>query len=339
MENILEVRNLKTYFYTDGKEIPAVDGVSFEIRQGETLGIVGESGSGKSITALSLLKLIPQPPGKIINGEIIFKGENILDYDDKQMRRLRGNQISMIFQEPMTSLNPVFTVGNQIVEVLVLHRNLSNKQARKKAIEMLELVGIPLASKRIDEYPHQLSGGMRQRVMIAMSLACDPALLIADEPTTALDVTTQAQILDLLNNLKTKFNMSTLLITHDLGVVSESADRVAVMYLGRIVEYADVDAFFENPLHPYSIGLLNSIPSMFKDVNRLDPIPGQVPHPTELKKGCRFQTRCPHAMKICVEEEPDLIPVESKSVRCWMYTNRYKELEGEEWDHYSKLKA
>lgn len=327
MKTIIEVKNLKTYFYAEGKEVPAVDGVSFDIGQGETLGLVGESGSGKSITALSLLSLIPKPPGKIIDGEILFKGENILNYSEKQLRAMRGNQISMIFQEPMTSLNPVFTVGDQIMEVLILHSKLKKKEARKKAIEMLELVGIPLAGKRVDEYPHQLSGGMRQRVMIAMALACNPALLIADEPTTALDVTTQAQVLELMKELKTKFEMATLLITHDLGVVSEVADKVAVMYLGRIVEYASVESFFSKPLHPYSVGLLNSIPSMFEDVDRLKPIPGQVPHPTELRKGCRFHTRCPYARQLCIEEEPELLPVGDKQVRCWMYTKEY-ELEG-----------
>ncbi|MEZ7172952.1 ABC transporter ATP-binding protein [Sporosarcina sp. OR05] len=324
METILEVKNLKTYFYTDGKEIPAVDDVTFEIRQGETLGIVGESGSGKSITSLSILSLIPKPPGKIVSGEILFKGENILDYDERQMRMLRGNQISMIFQEPMTSLNPVYTIGNQIAEVLVLHQKLTKKQARLKAIEMLELVGIPSASKRLDEYPHQLSGGMRQRVMIAMALACNPKLLIADEPTTALDVTTQAQILNLMKDLKERLDMATLLITHDLGVVSESADRIAVMYLGRIVEYADVESFFDKPLHPYSTGLLSSIPSMYDETERLLPIPGQVPHPTELRKGCRFHTRCQYATDLCIQEEPDLLSVEGRKVRCWMYSERYE---------------
>ncbi|WOV88073.1 ABC transporter ATP-binding protein [Sporosarcina oncorhynchi] len=324
METILKVQNLKTYFYADGKEIPAVDDVSFEIKQGETLGIVGESGSGKSITSLSILSLIPKPPGKIVGGEILFKGENILTYNEKQMRELRGNKISMIFQEPMTSLNPVFTVGNQIMETLVLHQKLSKKQARLKAIEMLQLVGIPLAEKRIDEYPHQLSGGMRQRVMIAMALSCNPELLIADEPTTALDVTTQAQILELMKDLKVKLNMATLLITHDLGVVSESADRVAVMYLGRIVEYADVESFFDEPLHPYSIGLLDSIPSMYEEIDRLSPIPGQVPHPTDLRKGCRFHTRCPHAKELCRQEEPELMAVGDKKVRCWLYDERYQ---------------
>lgn len=324
MENILEVKNLKTYFYSDGKEIPAVDGVSFTIKHGETLGLVGESGSGKSITALSLLRLVPHPVGKIIDGEIVFKGENILNYNEKEIRGLRGNEISMIFQEPMTSLNPVFTIGNQIMEVLILHEKLSEKQARAKAIEMLEVVGIPSPETRIDEYPHQLSGGMRQRVMIAMALACNPSLLISDEPTTALDVTTQAQILVLLNDLKTKFRMANLLITHDLGVVSEAADNVAVMYLGRIVEYADVDSFFDEPLHPYSVGLLNSIPSMYQSVERLEPIPGQVPQPTELRSGCRFRTRCPHSKPICENEEPDLVDVKGRKVRCWMFTERYE---------------
>lgn len=330
VKNILEVKNLKTYFYSEGEATPAVDGVSFEIIEGETLGLVGESGSGKSITSLSILQLVPQENGKIIDGEIIFKGENLLDYTERQIRKIRGNDISMIFQEPMTSLNPVFTVGDQIMEVLILHQKVNKKEARKKCVDLLELVGIQLANKRIDDYPHQLSGGMRQRVMIAMALACMPDLLIADEPTTALDVTTQAQILELMNDLKEKFNMSMLLITHDLGVIAETADNVAVMYLGRIVEYADVETFFENPMHPYSQGLLKSIPSMENTVERLDPIKGQVPKPTDITQGCRFRTRCDYVRDICIGEEPTFIDNGQQKVKCWMYSDRWEESSSEE---------
>lgn len=320
MDPLLKVQNLKTYFYSDQKETPAVDGVSFEIDKGETLSIVGESGSGKSVTSLSILQLLPKPHGKIIGGEVLFKGENLVTKSDGEIRKIRGNDISMIFQEPMTSLNPVYTVGNQIVEVLVLHQKLSKKEAKKKAIDMLTLVGIPSADQRVNQYPHQLSGGMRQRVMIGMALACNPDLLIADEPTTALDVTTQAQILDLMNDLKTKLDTSILLITHDLGVVAEAADKVAVMYLGRIVEYADVETFFESPKHPYSRGLIQSMPSLKDRVARLRPIKGQVPHPSDVKSGCRFASRCEYVESKCLSEEPPLIELGRNKTRCWMYS-------------------
>ncbi len=332
MEYLLEVKNLKTYFYNDGKETPAVDGVSFALKKGETLGIVGESGSGKSITSLSLLQLVPKPHGKIVDGEIIFKGLNLLDLDDKQMRKVRGNEISMIFQEPMTSLNPVYTVGNQISEVITLHQKINQKQAKEKVIDLLRTVGIPNPETRLNQYPHQLSGGMRQRVMIAMALACNPDLLIADEPTTALDVTTQAQILELMNDLKKQTNTSILLITHDLGVISDSADKVAVMYLGRIVEYTDVETFFEDPKHPYSQGLIASIPSLTNRVSRLTPIKGQVPHPSEVKKGCRFAGRCEHVRDLCVKEEPPLLELSNHKARCWMYSERWEEEKGGEKD-------
>lgn len=328
MENILEVTNLKTYFTTEEHTIPAVDGVSFSLKKGETLGIVGESGSGKSITSLSILQLIQKPHGKIVEGEILFKGKDLVSYSEADIRKIRGNEISMIFQEPMTSLNPVFTVGEQIKEVLVQHAIVPKKEVRKKTIELLELVGIPLAAKRIDEYPHQLSGGMRQRIMIAMALAGNPDLLIADEPTTALDVTTQAQILELLKKLQHQLNMSILLITHDLGVVAETCHRVAVMYLGRIVEYTDVETFFENPRHPYSQGLLKSIPSMEETADRLEPIRGQVPKPTDLSKGCRFCTRCDFAKALCVEEEPPFLGDDAQQVKCWMYSERWNVQEG-----------
>lgn len=330
MENILlQVKNLKTYFYNDGKETAAVDGVSFDLKKGETLGIVGESGSGKSVTSLSILQLITKPHGKIIDGEVIFKGKDLVNMGEKEIRRIRGNDISMIFQEPMTSLNPVFTIGNQIIEVLTLHQGLSKRDARIKAIEMLGLVGIPSAEKRIDQYPHQLSGGMRQRVMIAMALACNPDLLIADEPTTALDVTTQAQILELMNELKARLNTAILLITHDLGVVAETADKVAVMYLGRIVEYSDVISFFDSPKHPYSLGLINSIPSIDTRVERLTPIIGQVPHPSEVKNGCRFANRCDFVQTQCLQDEPPLIELKNGRVRCWMYSDNWIDGKGD----------
>lgn len=323
MENLLEVRNLKTYFYNDGVETPAVDGVSFELKKGETLGIVGESGSGKSITSLSLLQLIPKPYGKIVEGEIIFKGRNLRELNDKEIRKVRGNEISMIFQEPMTSLNPVYTVGNQISEVITLHQHLNHKQAKEIVIKLLKTVGIPNPEDRFNQYPHQLSGGMRQRVMIAMAIACNPDLLIADEPTTALDVTTQAQILELMNNLKKQTNTSILLITHDLGVIADSAEKVAVMYLGRIVEYTDVETFFENPKHPYSKGLINSIPSLTNRVERLTPIQGQVPHPSSVRSGCRFAGRCEHAVELCHNSEPPLLSISNQKVRCWIYSAQW----------------
>ncbi|MHC0039070.1 ABC transporter ATP-binding protein [Pseudoneobacillus sp. C159] len=340
MEKLLEVKNLKTYFYNEGEVTPAVDGVSFELGKGETLGIVGESGSGKSVTSLSLLQLIPKSNGKIIDGEIIFKGKNLLSLNDKEIRKIRGKNISMIFQEPMTSLNPVFTIGNQIMEVITLHHGVKPREAKEKVIELLELVGIPSPQKRFQQYPHQLSGGMRQRVMIAMALACNPDLLIADEPTTALDVTTQAQILELMNNLKKQFNTAILLITHDLGVVAEVADKVVVMYLGRIVEYADVGTFFENPLHPYSQGLLKSIPSLTNRVERLTPIQGQVPHPAAIKQGCRFIDRCDHARELCFKEEPPLIDLSNHRTRCWMYSELWQEnLKKEQGDHGREVAA
>ncbi|GMG96686.1 ABC transporter ATP-binding protein [Tepidimicrobium xylanilyticum] len=265
MSKLLEVTDLKTYFYTDDGVVKAVDGVSFSVDSGKTIGIVGESGCGKSVTAMSILRLIPDPPGKIVNGEIIFEGEDLTKVSDKRIREIRGNNISVIFQEPMTSLNPVFTVGYQIGEVLMLHQKLSEEEARERAIEMIRLVGIPNPERIVDEYPHQLSGGMRQRIMIAMALACQPRLLIADEPTTALDVTIQAQILEIMNDLKNKLNTSIMLITHDLGVVAEMADHVIVMYSGKVVEDAPIIELFKNPRHPYTIGLMGSIPSLVKE--------------------------------------------------------------------------
>ena len=311
-DNILEVKNLQTTFFTEDGEVKAVDDVSFSVRPGQTLGLVGESGCGKSVTSLSIMRLIPNPPGRVTRGEILYKGRDLLKLSADEMRKIRGNEISMIFQEPMTSLNPVFTIGNQIEEAVTLHNDLSRKAARDKAIEMLQLVGIPSPQKRIDDYPHQLSGGMRQRVMIAMALSCNPHILIADEPTTALDVTIQAQILDLLRDLQEKVGMALILITHDLGVVAEVADEVCVMYAGRVAEQGSVREIFKNPKHPYTRGLLNSIPTLAKDPTgkvkkkRLETIPGIVPNLLQLPKGCRFQERCQYVIDSCRGVEPDL---------------------------------
>jgi oligopeptide/dipeptide ABC transporter ATP-binding protein len=323
-EPILQVENLRTYFRTDAGEARAVDGVSFHVNPGETLGIVGESGSGKSVTSLSVMRLIPQPPGRIQQGSrILFRGEHgvedLVQVDEARMRRIRGNEIAMIFQEPMTSLNPVFTVGDQIVESLRLHQGLNKKDARDRAIEMLKLVGIPIPDQRVDEYPHQLSGGMRQRVMIAMALSCDPKLLIADEPTTALDVTIQAQILELLNRLQEELGMAIILITHDLGVVAETCDRVIVMYAGQVFEEGPVDDVFYNPQNPYTEGLLQSIPRLGEQVERLAVIPGIVPAPTAWPKGCRFHDRCPYGWEKTRDEEPPLFELgPGRRNKCWL---------------------
>lgn len=322
-EKILEVKDLQTSFFTERGEVKAVDHVNFDLYKGKTVGIVGESGCGKSVTSLSIMRLIPNPPGKIVGGEISYKGTNLLNYSMDQMRKIRGNEISMIFQEPMTSLNPVFTIGNQLVEAIRLHQDLSKAEATQKAIEMLKLVGIPAPDKRIKDYPHQLSGGMRQRVMIAMALSCNPQVLIADEPTTALDVTIQAQILDLLRTLQEKVGMAIMLITHDLGVVAEMAHEVIVMYAGTVVERAPVKEIFANPKHPYTQGLLNSIPIMGKDPtgkvkkSRLEPIPGIVPSLLDLPKGCRFQERCKYVTAECKGVEPELRQIgPERQVRC-----------------------
>lgn len=311
-DKILEVKNLETSFKVEEGTVIAVAGVSFDVRKGKTLGIVGESGCGKSVTSLSIMRLIPNPPGKITGGEILYKGTDLLKLDAAAMRKIRGNEISMIFQEPMTSLNPVFTIGNQLVEAISLHQDLSSKECRAKAIEMLKLVGIPSPEKRIDDYPHQLSGGMRQRVMIAMALSCNPQVLIADEPTTALDVTIQAQILELLRDLQNRVGMAMILITHDLGVVAEVCDEVIVMYAGKVAEQGSVEEIFKNPKHPYTRGLLNSIPTLKKDPTgkvkktRLETIPGIVPSLLDLPKGCRFQSRCTYVIDACRQAEPEL---------------------------------
>jgi peptide/nickel transport system ATP-binding protein len=323
MSHLLEVRNLQTHFPTRAGLVRAVDGVSFYIDQGELLSLVGESGCGKSITALSVMRLI-SPPGKIAGGEIIFEGQNLLKVTEERMREIRGDDIAMIFQDPMTSLNPVYTVGEQIAEALRLHRKLSRRNARSAAIEAMKEVAIPDPARRVGDYPHQLSGGMRQRVMIAMALACDPKLLIADEPTTALDVTIQAQILELLNELRRTRNLGVLLITHDLGVVAEVADRVAVMYTGKIVEESPVEELFARPKHPYTEGLLRSVPKLAADevgrAERLETIEGIVPSPTALPPGCHFAPRCSHRMPRCEQGEIPLYGLEGDvRVRCVLY--------------------
>ena len=309
MSELLEIKNLETSFFLEEGQLKAVDDVSFTLSKGKTLGIVGESGCGKSVTALSIMRLIPEPPGKITKGQILFNGQDLTKLPISKMRDIRGNKISMIFQEPMTSLNPVFTIGNQIEEAIELHQNLSKKEIKEKAIEMLHLVGIPSPKRRVNDYPHQLSGGMRQRVMIAMALSCEPDLLIADEPTTALDVTIQAQILELLQKLQDEMGMAILMITHDLGVVAEVASDVIVMYAGEIVEKTNVVELFENPLHHYTIGLLKSVPSLSKSEKGKQPlaaIPGMVPNVLELGKGCPFEDRCYLRVPHCKEERPQL---------------------------------
>jgi peptide/nickel transport system ATP-binding protein len=315
---LLEVRDLKTFFQVEGGEFPAVDGVSFWVRPGRTLGIVGESGCGKSVTALSIMGLVPQPPGRIAGGAILFDGVDLLQLPPAAMRELRGNRISMIFQEPMTSLNPVLTVGEQIVEGILRHRTMSRGAAKDLAIEMLRMVHIPSPAQRFDDHPYRLSGGMRQRVMIAMALACKPKLLIADEPTTALDVTIQAQILDLMRTLREETGTAIVLITHDLGVVAELADDVLVMYAGRVVERATVAALFAEPQHPYTIGLLGSIPRLDIEQDRLAAIEGQVPNPLAPVPGCRFHPRCPFAIERCLREDPPLIDLgDGHESACW----------------------
>ena len=325
-ENLLEVKNLKTYFFTDGGVVKSVDDVSFNVKPGKTLGVVGESGCGKSITSLSIMQLVETPPGKIVDGEIIYNGENLLGKDKDEMRKIRGGEIAMIFQEPMTSLNPVFTVGQQIMEALMIHTDMDKTKAKERAIEMLKLVRIPLAEKRFNEYPHQLSGGMKQRVVIAIAMICNPELIICDEPTTALDVTIQAQILDLINELKEKLGTSIMMITHDLGVIAEVADDVMVMYAGKIVEYGTADQIFETPMHPYTHGLMNCIPKLNDDnETRLHVIPGMVPSPDRMPKGCAFCPRCSEAKKICEEKMPELIEIDGQKVRCFKYTSEWEE--------------
>lgn len=318
---LLEVKNLKTYFYTEDGIARAVDGMDFIIRKGETLGMIGESGCGKSVSALSIMQLVASPPGKIIEGEIWFEGEDLLKKSPSEIKKIRGNDISMIFQEPMTSLNPVFTIGNQIMEPIILHQKLDKKKALKKAIEMLDLVGISSPEKQIDNYPHQLSGGMRQRAMIAMALSCEPKLLIADEPTTALDVTIQAQILELLKKIREEIGMAVMMITHDLAVIAEVSDDVLVAYAGKALEYADVKTIFKDPRHPYTQALYDSIPRLTDTKKRrLEVIPGMVPNPLEFPSGCRFHPRCKFAKSFCKKEEPQLKEVSNThNVSCFIY--------------------
>jgi oligopeptide/dipeptide ABC transporter ATP-binding protein len=319
---LLEIKNLKTYFFLSDGVSRAVDGVDIKIFKGKTLGLVGESGCGKSVTALSILRLVPSPPGKIVSGEIMFNNQDLIKLNNEEIRKIRGNKISMIFQEPMTSLNPVFTIGDQIAEVFRLHKGMSKRESLQEAKRMLELVKIPAPEQRIKEYPHQMSGGMRQRVMIAMALSCDPDLLIADEPTTAVDVTVQAQILELMENLKSNFNSSILMITHNLSVIAKIADYVAVMYAGLIMEYADINEIFENPQHPYLISLLKSIPRLDKvteTVEKLKVIEGTVPDPLHYPTGCRFHPRCEFVMDRCKIEEPEMKEIkENHFARCFL---------------------
>jgi peptide/nickel transport system ATP-binding protein len=316
-EPLLSLRHLVTAFDTDEGYLRAVDDVSFDVMPGKTLGVVGESGCGKSVTALSILRLIPSPPGFIEGGSALFQGKNLFELSETEMRRIRGNDISMIFQEPMTSLNPVYTVGTQIVEAIRLHQKVSRKAAKARAIELLDLVGIPAPAERVDSYPHTLSGGMRQRAMIAMALACEPRLLIADEPTTALDVTIQAQILDLLRSLQDELGMSIIFISHDLGVMAEFTHEIAVMYAGRIVEHSETNTLFAAPRHPYTRGLLRSLPSQRNRGERLPTIPGIVPDLRALPPGCRFQDRCDRVTDACRVEEPELRHVSETDVACF----------------------
>ena len=316
---LLEVRDLRTYFYTQEGTVKAVDGVTYSVEEGETLGLVGESGCGKSVSALSILRLIPQPPGKIVSGEIIFQGRDLLKLDEEEMRKIRGNEIAMVFQEPMTSLNPVLTIGRQMTEAIELHLGIKGKAARERAAELLEMVGIPEARARLDDYPHQFSGGMRQRVMIAMAMSCNPKLLLADEPTTALDVTIQAQILEIMARLTREFGTAVIIITHNLGVVARYADRVNVMYAGRIIESASAVELYKNPKHPYTVGLLNSVPRLDeRRKEKLQPIEGLPPDLAHLPPGCAFYPRCSYRTDRCREEYPPFVLVgDNHWAACW----------------------
>jgi peptide/nickel transport system ATP-binding protein len=319
-EIILELNSLSTHFFTDQGEVPAVDGVSFNVHKGEIVGIVGESGSGKSVTSLSILHLIPKPPGKIVDGTILYKGENLVNFSEKQMKKIRGNEISMIFQEPMTSLNPVFTIGNQMREAIQIHEKVSKKEATEKAVDLLKTVGIPRAEQIVNEYPHQLSGGMRQRVMIAMAMSSEPDLLIADEPTTALDVTIQAQILDLMKKINKEEQTSILLITHDLGVVADICERVVVMYSGQVVEKGTTREILKDPQHPYTQGLIRSLPKLHGREEKLYSIPGTVARPKKGQVGCRFAPRCEFAFDRCFQEDPKLFNLgDGRESRCFLH--------------------
>ncbi len=320
-QNLLEIKGLDVHYITEDGTVKAVNKMNLELKKGETLGLVGETGAGKTTTALAIMRLVANPPGKIVGGEIVYEGKDLLKNTEAEMRKVRGNKISMIFQDPMTSLNPVMTVGDQIAEVILLHQKVSKQESIKKAQEMLETVGIP--GDRYKDYPHQFSGGMKQRVVIAIALACNPQLLIADEPTTALDVTIQAQVLSLMNKLKKEFDTSMIMITHDLGIVAEVCDKVAIMYAGSVVEYTDKESLYTNPMHPYTVGLFNSIPDLDTDEPRLKPIKGLMPDPTNLPSGCPFHPRCPKAMDICKEKEPNEVHVaDNHVVKCFLYENK-----------------
>jgi oligopeptide/dipeptide ABC transporter ATP-binding protein len=325
---LVDVKDLKTYFFTDDGVVEAVDGVSFTIKRGEVLGLVGESGCGKSVASLSIMRLIDKP-GKIVGGEVIFKGEDLLKKTEEEIRKIRGSEIAMIFQEPMTSLNPVFTIGNQIIEAILLHQDLSEEEAKKRTIELLNLVGIPEPERRFNQYPHELSGGMRQRAMIAMAISCNPDLLISDEATTALDVTIQAQILELMKDLQKKIGMAVLFITHDLALVAEMANNIAVTYTGKIVEYSDARSVFKNPKHPYTYGLLRSVPSLLFEETKVElpAIEGMVPSPYHMPQGCHFNPRCPFVIEICRKEMPELNELEPHHlVRCFHPVQAAKEV-------------
>lgn len=325
---LLKIKDLNIQYITDGNKVYAVNGLDIELKEGETLGLVGETGAGKTTSALGIMRLVPNPPGKIVKGSIEFEGENLLEKTEEEMRKIRGKKISMIFQDPMTSLNPVMTVGEQIAEVIEIHENLGKAKSFEKAKEMLELVGIPGA--RANDFPHQFSGGMKQRVVIAIALACNPKLLIADEPTTALDVTIQAQVLDLMNDLKEKFKTSMILITHDLGVVAQVCDKVAIMYAGEVVESGSLEDLFENTKHPYTHGLFGSIPNLDEECDRLKPIQGLMPDPMDLPSGCKFHPRCPHSKSICSQRSPKVTEITpGHKVRCLIYEG-VVEMEGEE---------
>ena len=324
-EQFLDIKNLTVEYRSGGRTVHAVSSLDLTMGRGETLGFVGETGAGKTTAALSVLRILPNPPAKVVSGEVIFKGRDLYALSEREMRGIRGKEIAMIFQEPMTSLNPVYTVGWQISEMILRHKKMSKKEAKAKAVEMLRLVNIPAPEKRVDEYPHELSGGMRQRVMIAMALSCNPELLIADEPTTALDVTIQAQILDLMRNLKKELNTSIMMITHDLGVVAEMSDYVLVMYAGMVMEYSGVSALFDRPLHPYTQGLIKALPRMEEKQEELYVIKGAVPSLYELPQGCRFWPRCPYATERCKTEMPPLYDLEGRKVRCFRYETGIEE--------------
>ncbi|WP_227396432.1 ABC transporter ATP-binding protein [Jeotgalibacillus aurantiacus] len=322
-EKVLDVKGLKVSFFTDDGEVPAVDDIDFYVRKGEVLGIVGESGCGKSVTSLSVMGLIPSPPGKIVGGSIKLNDEELTKASEKRMRQIRGNDVAMIFQEPMTSLNPLFTIGNQLMDSMLIHKKGNKREAKKRAIDMLKLVGLPRAEELMNDYPHQLSGGMRQRVMIAMAMVCDPKLLIADEPTTALDVTIQAQILKLMKRLNVELNTAIMLITHDLGVVAETCERIVVMYAGKVVETGPAIDIFKDPQHPYTRGLIQSVPDMRYKKQRLYSIPGNVPKPGSIKTGCRFADRCEFAFDRCRQEDPPLYhTAEGRSTRCFLFDEK-----------------